>query len=428
MACSKSSKKMKDFFENAPDLVIGKILENLPIRMAAQASVLSKKWRHAWLSLENLIFDSDFQKQQENEDGSCNWRKSSRIISRILLHHNGPIHSFDLYVPEDADEDHMNLSQWISFLSKNGVQMITITHWDSKMYIPSNIFRCSELVYLELANCTLNPPPTCFHGFPKLKYLELVNVEFTNQNIFCSLIENCRMLVTLILVDWVGIDHFVIDAPSLQTLIIIGDFESLAFRNVSSLESISMGLRKMPEILVTVEIADAINLLASSCQLQCISFDDHLCKIFAAGGLIRSSSVTFNQLQELRLINISLGKFRVLRDVLSMIESCPYIKKLIILVTSGKNVGQHMVDFNYNYKLDHLQEVYIEGITGSSAELKLVEYLLAISPVLENMFFYSGKLGIESEPKMLRALMGFPRASPKARLLFLENRTSDSGV
>ncbi|XP_074274735.1 F-box/FBD/LRR-repeat protein At1g13570-like isoform X3 [Silene latifolia] len=421
MACSKSSKKMRDFFENAPDLVIDKIVENLPIRIAAQTSVLSKKWRHAWLSLQRLIFDSDFQKQQENKDGSCDWRKSSRIISRILLHHNGPIRIFDLYVPDDADEDHMNLRQWISFLSKNGVQMITVIHWDSKTYIPSNIFWCSELVYLELAYCTLNPPPTCFHGFPKLKHLELLSVKFTKQNICCSLIENCRMLVTLKLGDVVGMDHVVIDAPSLQTLIFIGKFDSLAFRNVCSLKSISMCLRKMPEKLATVAAVDAVNLLASSCQLQYIHFDGYWCKFLAAGGIKISSSVTFNHLNEFRLSYLNLSDVGVFSYLLSMIECCPYIKKLNISVISGENVGEDVVDFNYNHKLDHLREVNIKGITGSSAELKLVEYLLAISIVLENLFFKPGELGIESERKMSRALMGFPRASPKARLLFVEN-------
>ncbi|KAH9607033.1 hypothetical protein KSS87_013808 [Heliosperma pusillum] len=354
MACSKSSEKMEDFFGNVPDLVIDKILENLPIHMAAQTSVLSKKWRRAWLSLEHLIFDFEFQEQLENEDGSCNWQKCSRIISRILLHHNGPVRRFDLIVPEDADEDHMNLSQWISFLSRNGVQMILIYHWDCEMYIPSNIFWCSELVYLELDKGTINPPPTCFHGFPKLKHLELQNVVFTKQNTFCSLIENCRMLVTLILCDWVGMDHVVIDAPSLQTLTLVGDFESLAFRNVCTLKSISMCLRKLPEKLGTGETADAVNLLASSCQLQSVKFNAHLCQ-----------------------------------------------------VTSGKNVGQHIVDFNYNYKLDQLHEVSIKGITGSSAELKLVEYLLAISPVLENMFFKSGKLVKSCNPIDKEALLDF---------------------
>ncbi|XP_074274741.1 F-box/FBD/LRR-repeat protein At1g13570-like [Silene latifolia] len=421
MACSKSSKKMGDFFENAPDIVIGKILENLPINLAAQTSVLSKRWRCAWLSLKSLIFDRDFWKELRM-NGSYDYQKFSLTISNILLHHRGSVHDFCLHILHDASRDRTNHSEWISFLSKNGVRKITIiSYWYKKMDITSYIFWCRELVSLELKGFRLCPPPTDFSGFPNLKHLVLENIHF-KQNIFSNLIENCRMLETLILVEWSGMDHIVIDAPSLQTLVLNGHFESLAFRNIRSLRSISMGLKILPDKLVTAATIDVVNLLASSCQLQYIKFDGHLCKLFAAGGIIRSSSVSFNHVHELCLINLSLSEFGVLRDLLSLIECCPNIKKLDISVISGENenenVGQQISDFNYNYKLDDLREVKIKGIIGSIVELKLVEYLLAISPVLENLFFKSDRISIESELKMSRALMGFPRASTKARLLF----------
>ncbi|XP_074274730.1 F-box/FBD/LRR-repeat protein At1g13570-like isoform X3 [Silene latifolia] len=404
---------MKDFFENAPDLVIDKILENLPIRMAAQTSVLSKQWRRAWLSLKVLSFDKNFWKEQKNSD----WQKCSRIISNILLYHDGLVHKFDLSIPFDTSRDRMSHSQWISFLSKNGVREILISKPFSRMDITSYIFRCGEIVRLRLIGCSLNHPPTDFSGFPNLKHLELIGVHFNKPNVFRRLIENCKVLQTLHFFSCFGMDHVVVDLPCLQSLILIGELESLAFRNIRSLKSISLYSFES----LTVETFDAVNLLANSCQLQSITFDGHLFKLFVAGGIKRSSSVTFNHLNELCLRSLSLGEFGVLRDLLSMIECCPYIMKLDISVTVRENVGQDIVEFNYNYKLDHLREVIISGITGSSAELKLVEYLLAISTVLENLFLKSGELGIESKLTMSSVLMGFPRASPKARLSFLAN-------
>ncbi|XP_074274736.1 F-box/FBD/LRR-repeat protein At1g13570-like isoform X4 [Silene latifolia] len=402
---------MKDFFENAPDLVIDKILENLPIRMAAQTSVLSKQWRRAWLSLKILFFDSDFWKHSD-------WQKCSRIISNILLYHDGLVHKFDLRIPFDTSKDCMSHSQWISFLSKNGVRDLFIgNNPSSRIDISSYIFQCKKIVRLMLIGCNLNSPPTDFSGFPNLRSLILLDVHFNKPNVFHSLIENCKVLETLHLFSWFGMDHVVVDLPRLQTLELFGDFESLAFRNIRCLKSISLHSLKS----LTVETFDAANLLANSCQLQSITFDGQLFKLFVAGGIKRSSSVTFKHLNELCLSNLRLSEFGVLRDLLSMIECCPYIMKLDISVTVGVNVGQDIVEFNYNYKLDHLREVIIKGITGSSAELKLVEYLLAISTVLENLFLKSGELGIESKLKMSSALMGFPRASPKARLSFLEN-------
>ncbi|XP_074274754.1 F-box/FBD/LRR-repeat protein At1g13570-like [Silene latifolia] len=138
---------------------------------------------------------------------------------------------------------------------------------------------------------------------------------------------------------------------------------------------------------------------------------------------MRSPSVTFNHLNELCLSDLNLSKFAHFRYLLSMIKCCPYIKKLdISVIQDSKYARQHILDFDYNYKLDHLYEVNIEHITGSSAELKLVEYLLAISVVLKNVFFKSVNCDTtELQLKMSKTLMEFPRASPKARLLFLEN-------
>ncbi|XP_074278766.1 F-box/FBD/LRR-repeat protein At1g13570-like [Silene latifolia] len=424
MACSKSFHRSEDFFSNVLDIVCDKILKHLPIWIAAQASVLSKRWRSAWLSLKKLNFDAYFWGAEGRD---YDWPKCSSIISSILFHHNGPVHDFQLYIPASTNWDGMNLSQWICFLSKNGVRKIVITNCYRDMGfvdISSYIFRCSELVYLELINgFYLNSPPTDFSGFPMLKHLLLENIMFRNQNDFSTLIGSCKMLATLKLVVWNGMDHVVIDAPSLQTLILKGDFQSLAFRNVRSLESVSLHLNTWRQKLLFAKTVNAVNLLASSCQLRSMEFNGQLCKFLAGGGgIMNSTLVAFKHLDKLCLINLNLNDFGVSHYLLSMIECCPYIKTLDISFIRSKNVGQHILDFKYNYKLNHLRDVTIEGIMGSTAELKFVEYLFAISVVLENVFFKSGEPGVETELKISRALMALPRASPKARLFSKRNR------
>ncbi|KAH9607036.1 hypothetical protein KSS87_013811 [Heliosperma pusillum] len=406
---------MVDLFGNVPDIVIDKIIEKLPIRMAAQTSVLSKPWRRAWLSLKSLVFKSDFWGQQTSSD----WRQHSQIISDILLYHNGPIHDFCLYIPSDASDAGLNPSRWISFLSNNGVRKIGMINSYGKTD-STYIFRCSELVDLYLTGFKLNPPPTDFRGFPNLKHLVLLNIVFIEQNFFNSLIENCRKLETIELGCWSGLDHIVIDAPNLQTLVLLANFESLGFRNVQSLKSVSIHLITRPEKLITVETVNAVNFLASSCQLQSIEFKGDMCKFLSGGGIIRSTSVTFKHLDKLCLSYLNLNDSGVFHYILSMIECCPYIKTFEFSVYSCKNVGQNIVGFNHNYKLDHLRKITIKGITGSSEELKLVEYLLAISGSLDNLFFKAGSLSTDSELKMSRALMRFPRASTKASIICLD--------
>ncbi|KAH9607038.1 hypothetical protein KSS87_013813 [Heliosperma pusillum] len=234
---------MADYFGNVPDLVIDKIIEKLPIHMAAQTSVLSKPWRRAWLSLKSLMFEYDFWGQQT------------------------------------------------SLIGDNIPKLLAI-------------------------------------------YFFITMVRFT-------------------------------------TFVLI-------FR-------------------VT-----------------------HLMLFLSGGGIIRSTSVTFKHLDKLCLSDLNLNDSGVFHYILSMIECCPYIKTFEISVYSGENVGQNIVGFNHNYKLDHLRKITIKGITGSSEELKLVEHLLAISGSLENLFFRAGRCDTDSELKMSRALIRFPRASTKASIICLD--------
>ncbi|KAK9676098.1 hypothetical protein RND81_11G053700 [Saponaria officinalis] len=388
MAYSKSA-RTEDFFSNVPDIVIDKILECLPIHVAARTSVLSKQWRCSWLSLNSPVFDSEFWNQQRQKSKKVIWQKGSSIISSILLHHNGPVYNFHLHIAHNSCGECINHSQWLCYLSKNNVKKIVIRNSYPDMTISSFIFWCNELVHLELDYFILSPPPTGFSGYRNLKHLELVNIFFSKENVFCSLLANCNV-------------------QSLKTLILNGDLEDLAFRNVCNLESVSMNLGA-PKEPMTAETKDVVNILANSCQIQFIDFGGYMWKFLAAGGIKNSPPVAFNYLNELCLSDLYLNEFGVFRYVLDMVDCCPNIKKLNILVVGG-NLEQHELDYSFSIKLNHLLEVKIKGVTGSSAELKLIEYLLAISVVLEKLFVTSKSLDDKSEVKLFRELMGFPKS------------------
>ncbi|KAL9225809.1 hypothetical protein vseg_001691 [Gypsophila vaccaria] len=425
MASSKLSRVTQDFISNVPDNVTDKILELLPIKMAARTSVLSKHWRRNWLSLKRLIFGADFCEQHKYENGVCNWQKCSNIISKILLLHNGPVHDFAVHIPvlTVSDEEDLNLSQWLFFLSENAVRKINSAMSNFRhinLCFPSYVFWCSELVQLQLDGFTLNPPPTDFTGFPKLRHLALVHVTFTRQDIFGNLIAKCPTLFELILENWYGMDHVDIHVPSLDTLTIYGSFESLAFRDVRSLRRISANFRETWRArTMIIKCVDAVN-LASSSQLQHIQFGGHLCKFLAAGGIMKHFPTAFNHLNKLCLNYLDLGDSILLRFVFGMFENCHNIKELSISIFRNKNAKQHdVLDCNNNLKLHHLREAEIKCITGSSAELMLIKTVLATADVLEKLSLKCGRANTETELKLLRALIGFPRASPMVRLVCL---------
>ncbi|KNA25374.1 hypothetical protein SOVF_007030 [Spinacia oleracea] len=431
MASSKISRHLtdesnQDLISNLPSIAIEKILKRLPIRMAARMSVLSTKWKDIWLSHRHLVFNATFWEDvrggniMQSNYGALVAEKVSRIVSNILFHHNGPLHKFYFCIPWYAKGACINLSQWLSFLSRICVKKIVLSHWHDRITIPSYIFVCKELVKLRLGHFVLNPPPRDFKGFANLWSLELVDIQF-KYDMFGTLIASCPRLKVLRLEDCTGLDHVIIDVPSLESLIIKGVLCYLSFKNIVRLNNISLCLdNKIENPEGKVVALDSITDLATSCELQYLQFGGRFCEFLAAGGVEKSFPLVFNHLHKLCLTKLNFGHTDVYRFVFGMIQSCPHVKDLEISVESTIDVPKHKIDWNDNYKLSHLTRVKFTGVTGSSAELKFIEYVLAISVELEIFLFRCGHLDATSELKVSRNLLRLRRASTKAQLVCLE--------
>ncbi|XP_048490905.1 F-box/FBD/LRR-repeat protein At1g13570 isoform X2 [Beta vulgaris subsp. vulgaris] len=425
MASSSKSPKQPKFGETTQDMissmpteVTDKIMKRLPLKTAAKMSVLSRKWRRNWLSHRYLVFDRDFWEEQR-KNGKIEWHKISNIISNILFLHNGPVQVFHLYIPGRSDNISLNLSPWLFFLSRIGVKKIRITNGSNCLTIPSHIYACKELVKLSIQHYVVETPPCEFKGFAHLRNIELVDVEFKHETMK-SLIASCPQLTVLVLQDWYGMDNVVIDAPRLEVLTIRGEFMSLAFENVSCVKSVTICLNEEEDPSNYIETIDAIKILASSTELQCLQFGGRMSKLLAAGYAAQPFTLAFNHLHRLSLTDFDLSDFGVFCFTFSMLQSCPSIKDLHISLDPNKRSVKHKFDYNKDYKLRHLLKVEITGITGSSVEFKLIEYVLATSVVLEKLLFKCAYLDPSSELKVSRVLLQLPRASPKAKLVCME--------
>ncbi|XP_074310430.1 F-box/FBD/LRR-repeat protein At1g13570-like [Silene latifolia] len=431
MASSESLESVEtnnDLISTMSVIVTDKILKLLPLTIAAKTSILSRTWRRNWLSCPYLAFDRAFWDGFCKLDDSVNWHKGSNIISNVLCHHNGRIQSIDIDLRlGDADllvDKSASLSQWLSLLSRTYPRKIVLINWAKEwsdvVIMPSYIFLCTELINLKLDCFILNAPPFDFKGFPHLKCLELLYLKFNNGiDMLWSLIAKCPCLVFLRLENCLGMDILDIDAPSLEKLIIKGAFDSLRLKKVPRLIDVSLCSTKSKMSDTETAVA-SISSLASSSELQCIVIEGNLSKFLAAGGINKSLPVAFNHLQNLCLTGLILTDTDVFCFTLGMIQSGPFMKNLEISMTSTTDVVPDKYEYPINdYKLGRLRTVKIMGITGSNAELKLIEYVLAISLVLENLFFKCEKLDAASELKVLRQLIRLPRASAKAQFICL---------
>ncbi|KAH9602090.1 hypothetical protein KSS87_009721 [Heliosperma pusillum] len=408
-----------DLISNMPAIVTDRILKHLPLAIAAKMSILSTTWRRTWLSCHYLAFDGAFWNGFCKLDKSVDWQKGSGIISNVLCHHNGRIQSILLELrPDNADllvDKNASLSQWLSLLSRICPRKIVLINWAGKwshlVIMPSYIFHCTELMKLKLQCFVLNAPPFDFKGFPRLKRLELLFMKFNNGiDMIWSFIAKCPCLVFLRLENCLGMDILDIDAPSLEKLIIRGTFDSLRLKKIPRLIDVSLCSTKS-EMSDTETTVATINSLASSYELQCLTIE---------GGINKPLSVAFNHLVKLCLSDLSITDADVFCFTLGMLQSCPFIKDLEISIISADDAVEHKYEYYINdYKLGRLHKVKITGITGSNAELKLIEYVLATSVVLEKLFFKCEKLDVFSELKVLRQLIRLPRASTKAQFVCL---------
>uniref|UniRef100_M1CCP3 FBD domain-containing protein n=1 Tax=Solanum tuberosum TaxID=4113 RepID=M1CCP3_SOLTU len=68
----------------------------------------------------------------------------------------------------------------------------------------------------------------------------------------------------------------------------------------------------------------------------------------------------------------------------------------------------------------HLRSVKFEGITGKKPEMEIVKLLLAKSPMLVRMLIQLNKENgsAETRLKVLTEITKFPRASPKAEVVY----------
>lgn len=178
-----------DRISNLPRNVIDLILDRLPIRDAARTSILSKTWRDVWVIHPSLRFDQQFFAQQRSKKNTQTMlveikRKHSkktgikRIISNILLVHNGPILVFLLHIPSYL---HLlpEMDFWIRNISNNGVRKLELLNNFVRTYkIPSYFFSCLELTCLSLTNCRLDPPRG-FEGFNNLLNVKLEKVNIS---------------------------------------------------------------------------------------------------------------------------------------------------------------------------------------------------------------------------------------------------------
>lgn len=213
-----------DALASLPLDVVDNIFSRLHIYDVVRTSVLSRAWRRRWESLPTVDLT--------HSPGIC----ASDIDALLLRRGCTPVGAFRLPV---RDPSWMALSyfhDWLLCLSRRGVRDLTLVFPSGYglFRLHSCLFSCRELTRLSLTCCRIPPSAAGFAGFPNLKTLRLERVfvearehavrEFAALIAASPVLEDVEIVCVRLLGDGPD-DEWVIQAPNLRKLSIVGAFE-----------------------------------------------------------------------------------------------------------------------------------------------------------------------------------------------------------
>ncbi|XP_010257840.1 PREDICTED: F-box/FBD/LRR-repeat protein At1g13570-like [Nelumbo nucifera] len=407
-----------------PINIIENILVNLPIKDAVRTSILSTEWRYKWATLPKIVFDYESRIKS----------KLIKIVHQVLLIHVGYIKKFEL--SGLALRSCSGIDKWILFLSRNAIEEL-ILHIDvggggGKYTLPSSLFHCKQLRYLELRGCIFRIPPTSKGlGFNHLKRLRLYNITFVGSTIGC-LISSCPLLEILELDDFNGLTDIEVDAPNLILIYLCGSFRRICFKNCPLL--VNVAIYKCGYSIGGSNYIDQgrrsnlIKALGGLARIEELKLGNETMKFLATGNIPRKLPHIYNHLRRLYLDCITFCNLKVISVVFCLFKSVPKLQRLEISAQLDKGAPRDMEpvlefmeeQFHSGCFLNELQVVKMRYIYGMRVELEFLKLLLANAPVLETMCIAPESEVTAAGSNMCKELLRFCRASPKAKILYFE--------
>ncbi|KAJ0809812.1 putative F-box domain, FBD domain, leucine-rich repeat domain superfamily [Helianthus annuus] len=404
-----------DIISNFPEDLINPILERLPVKEAARTSLLSKRWRYRWTTMRKLVFLYGFS-GQFLKIGAYRQHGFIRVVNQIMIKHQGPISKFVLHIPKEIVLDSFQeVDLWMLILSRKSVRELHIVNSNQIYQIPSSVFSCLELRVLVLCGCIFNLPLE-FKGFPNLEEIYLLYVTFGGNS--GGTVINLPQLKKLSLQSCGNVNNFNIKAKKLQNLYVTScpDANAMVLQLLHS-EHLNAVYVCLSPVQVFVQV-----------KRFSFTIDGHFLKILAAEKFPNSLPHVVHCLQELEFTSFSFGDLNQLQGALCMLRNSPNLKGLRVTHMLMGQEADLQLTSNYlespdclDQTLLMLQTVEMTSLEGSRPELLFVKLLLDCSPHLENMIIQpKSTIDAEKRHNIAKDVLMLPRASPKAKVVFLD--------
>nr|KAJ0228559.1 hypothetical protein LSAT_V11C100032730 [Lactuca sativa] len=417
----------EDRISNLPEHLIDSILERLRIKDIVRTSIISKKWRYTWTKIKVLVLDEQFSIKFA-QNGAFDRNGFINTINHVLTSHNCPILKFHLHIPNMFLDSYQEVDQWMLLLSRKSVrELVLITTSNRRDEHPSNVFSCLKLTKLDLKNCFIKQPLE-LERFINLQTLFLLNIVFGAN--FCETEINLPKLKTLSLSNCTHVYSFNIKVTNLQMLFVYGCHDSMLLRLLHTpclrLTDVSIVFMKPIQDFVRAERLTLATMLSNLPKVRSLVTDGHFLKFLSAEKNLNWLPHAVNGLHNLLLMDFELGDLDQLHGALYLLRNSPNLGDLgIVPWYMGPQVDaapalNHLESLNcLDYTLNELQTVMIVSLEGSRPELLFIKLLLAHSPSLKKFTFRLNEVDVQKRLKIGEDILQFPRASPKAELVYL---------
>ncbi|XP_060212737.1 F-box/FBD/LRR-repeat protein At1g13570-like [Lycium barbarum] len=422
----------EDRISALPRNVIDGILSLLPVHDAARTSILSKNWRYIWPMLPNLVLDNHFCNKLALKSQSV----LKETVDEILLEHVGDIVKFVLdmsgtHLTSYADIDRLvrfvtrnyaDIDRWMRFVTRKNVKELILDMPDNSTYkLPSHVFNCPTLSYLELRN-SLFKPPNSFLGFQNLINLCLNKVTFVSSPDFPVI--NAPFLVKLTLTHCNGTQNLnIVVSSQLKYLSVRESHYNLDLNRFMTCKKLTCLNLAVESPISADERSTHEQFIFSLSTLEVLTLASHFLELLSAGAVPNGLPITLNCLWHL-MLGVNFSKLGQTSYTLELIKNSPNLRKLEIWDNTTSDPAKAVMKYLdtpacLDRTLNKLRDVSIHYFKRSKTVLSFVKLLFAHAPSLLRMSIKPTKApSSKEELNIAIELMRLPRVSPKADLCY----------
>ncbi|KAH9769826.1 putative FBD-associated F-box protein [Citrus sinensis] len=387
-----------------PDSVLCHILSYLPTKNVVATSILARRWKLVWTSLQKLYFDDRQSRRLPGMMGDPMPRFED-FVERVLTGTQPTnITTFFMHCSRPVDLSSFHL--WVcSAVRRNAREIELYLDQNHRVELPEELYVSPSVEVLKLMSDFLIKVPAGGTCFPNVKILtvQLESPENTlTEKLFCSCPSLEELSIQAYLNDEGPTTKFVISSSTLKRCTLWVATEGEMFTQAEykvrittpSLERLHIMSDIFGKFLVH-DLNSLTDVILDIVYGEWSRVDpNRSIQLLQQLNNTTSLTVSYGMLCHLEVAVRAIG-WAVLPVILS---SSVHLQSLVLRKQSRFAVTEEQFgwiegDIVPNCLLEHVKKIEITGVEGDEDELILVEYLLKYSSVLEVMvIFFKGSV------------------------------------